>query len=125
MNKLHVNNARMGQFIEIIVSQVRENLSERSDNILKAWQETIQESVDDEAKFPKLKVSFGSIVDLEASRIDTTLKFAVAYQTTLSQALPDPDQMELSLANATKKLAEIMRDADATVKISKGKGVKP
>jgi len=96
-NKPEVTNARMSQFIVTTVDQVRETLEERSDDILKAWQETVQESVDGGDDFPKLKVAFGTVVDLEANKIETTLRFTCAYKSTISTPIEDPNQTELPL----------------------------
>lgn len=118
MNKLTVNNERMGQFIDTITAQVGEILTERSDDILKAWAETIDEAVSDEADFPKLKVAFGSVVDLEASKIETSIRFTVAYKSSVSTEIPDPNQPDLP---GIKGASVTISTGDIGVEISNGK----
>jgi hypothetical protein len=93
-----VSNERMSAFIETIVNQVREGLHEREDDILKAWHENIEEANANEKKFPPLKIGIASTVDLEAEKIETTVRFTATYQTSISEALPDPNQPELGIS---------------------------
>ncbi len=97
MSKLDITNDRMAQFVETIVAQVRENLTERSEHILKAWQETIAEAVESESDFPKLKLGFATTVDLECSTIETALKFTCSYKSVISTKIPDPNQLTLPI----------------------------
>jgi hypothetical protein len=127
MSKLDVNTDRMDQFIDTIVAQVRENLNERKEDIVKAWQATIAEAVDNEDKFPKLKLSFATVVDLECNKIDTTLGFTTAFKSTISTPLPDPDQPEFDVVtDAVREFHDTLKadGAAVTVEIFKhgGKG---
>lgn len=85
----------MSAFIHTIVKQTGEALFEREDDILKAWQENIQEANDNEDKFPPLKLSIAATVDLEANKVETSVTFTTRYKTTVSEMLPDPNQPEL------------------------------
>ena len=102
MSKLDITNDRMAQFVETITGQVRETLCERSDAILKSWHETIEEAVENEGEFPKLKLGFATIVDLEASEIKTALKYSTAYKCEIVTKLPDPNQPELPIETDSK-----------------------
>lgn len=82
----------MDSFIETINQQVGELLRERSNDILKAWQENIEEAQESEKKFPPLKLAITGTVDIEKSKIETSIKFTATYQSSLSSSLPDPDQ---------------------------------
>lgn len=85
----------MGSFIDTIVNQSREAMMERLDDILRTWHENISESEVNDKKFPPLKISIGGTVDLEAEKIETTVRFSATYQSTISGSLPDPSQPEL------------------------------
>ena len=85
----------MEAFIGTITQQVSELLRERADDILKAWQENIEEAQESEKKFPPLKLAISGTVDLESARIETTLRFTATYQSCLSAMLPDPNQTTL------------------------------
>jgi len=87
----------MEAFIEKICEQVRTAMFERQDDILKAWQENIEEAANNELKFPPLKLGLSATVDIEANKITTTLGFTANYKSALSCQLPDPEQPELSL----------------------------
>ena len=103
MSKLDITNDRMAQFVETITEQVRETLCERSDAILKSWGETIEEAVDNEGDFPKLKLGFATVVDLEANEIKTALKYSTAYKCEITTKLPDPNQPELPIETTNRK----------------------
>ncbi len=90
-----IGNERMDAFCNSIGKQVAELLHERSDDILKAWQESIEEAQNNEDKFPPLKLSIGATVDIEAAKIETALSFTTRYKSTVSSPLPDPNQPEL------------------------------
>ncbi len=95
---------------------------------LKAWQESIYEAGENEVKFPKLKVGMSTTVDLESNKIETTVRFTTTYQTTISTALPDPNQPEIPGLNTAKKAAEKfvnqVKKSGASVEIIAGeKGV--
>lgn len=92
-----ITNERLAAFIETIIVQVKKGLHERSDDILEAWHENIDEAHANEKKFPPLKLSMAATVDIECSKIETTIGFNVTYKTTLSAALPDPNQPELPM----------------------------
>ncbi|MBB5351379.1 hypothetical protein HNR46_001615 [Haloferula luteola] len=85
----------MEAFLDTIADQVREALHERSDDILKAWHENIEEAQENAKDFPPLKVAMSAAVDIEAARIETSISFTAKYQTKLSAPLPDPNQPEL------------------------------
>jgi hypothetical protein len=91
----HISNARMVAFQNQIVKQVRELLFEREEDILKAWQKSIEEAQNNDDKFPPLKLSIGATVDLEAGKIETALAFSTRYKSTISSNLPDPNQPEI------------------------------
>lgn len=90
----HISNERMVAFQNEIVRQVREVLFEREEDILKAWQENIEEAQNNEDKFPPLKLSIAATVDIEAAKIETTLTFTTRYKTSVHSSLPDPNQPE-------------------------------
>lgn len=91
----HISNERMDAFLTTISEQVRTALHERSDDMLKAWHENIEEAQDNEKNFPPLKITMGATVDLEAVTIETTVGFVAKYQTKISARLPDPNQPDL------------------------------
>ena len=93
----NLTNDRMQQFTDIVISQARELLEARADDILKAWNENIEEANANEKNFPPLKITIGATVDLEGARIDSTIRFTATYQSTVSTPLPDPNQTELPL----------------------------
>lgn len=90
-----ISNSRMAEFCNAIVRQTREALFEREEDILKAWHENISEANENEDKFPPLKLSIAATVDLEAGKIETSITFTTRYKTTVSESLPDPNQLEL------------------------------
>lgn len=95
MSTINLSNARMDSFIDTITAQVGELLRERSADILRAWQENIEEAQESEKKFPPLKLAITGMVDLEGSKIETSVRFTATYQSILSATLPDPDQATL------------------------------
>ncbi len=103
MSQLQLSNDRMAQFVETITEQVREAMCDRSDAILKSWDETIAEAVDNEGDFPKLKLGFATVVDLENNEIKTALKYSTAYKCEITTKLPDPNQPELPMETPKKK----------------------
>lgn len=95
MNK-QISNERMAAFIQTIIRQVETQLHERSDNILGAWQENIEEAHNNEKDaLPPLKLSITATVDIEKCSISTQLSFTAKYTSTVSTPLPDPNQPEL------------------------------
>lgn len=90
----HISNERMDAFISTISKQVKTVLQERGDDILKAWHESIQESVDNEDKFPPLKLSLSATIDLEKNQAETQLTFTTRYKSSIAESLPDPNQPE-------------------------------
>jgi len=92
-----ISNERMDAFIATIVKNVRESMSERSDDILKAWHENIEEAQANEKNFPPLKISISATVDLEAAKIETVMRFTTVYQTSTRSPLPDPNQTEFPI----------------------------
>lgn len=95
-----ISNERMDAILETISEQVRYLLFERADDMLRAWHENIEEASENEDKFPPLKLSIASTVDLEASKIESSVTFTTRYKSTLSGELPDPDQMEFQSVKA-------------------------
>lgn len=94
MNKLEVTNDRMDQFCDIIAEQCRELIHARKGDLLKAWQDTIAEAHESEGDFPKLKLAFGTTVDLEGDCIESVIRFTCAYKSAVQATLPDPEQLE-------------------------------
>lgn len=84
----------MTAILATISKQVHTALQERGDDILKAWQESIYEANENEDKFPNLKLSMSATVDLDKSSIETSLTFTTRYKSTISEAIPDPNQPE-------------------------------
>jgi hypothetical protein len=92
-----LSNERMGSFIETIINQARVAMSERAEDMLKAWHENIAEAHENETKFPPLKISISAEVNLEKNRIETTIRFTSTYQSSVSTEIPDPNQPELAM----------------------------
>ena len=90
-----ISSSRMAEFANTIVRQVRESIYERESDILKAWHENISEAMENDDKFPPLKLSIAATVDLEANKIETTVTFTTRYKTTVSETIPDPNQPDL------------------------------
>lgn len=97
MEKLQVNNDRMAQFSATITEQVREILAERGDDILRAFNETVEESQTSESDFPKMKLAFAATVDLETQTIKTDVSWAVRYKQSLMTKIEDPNQTTLAI----------------------------
>lgn len=85
----------MGAFLDTIAEQVRTILFEREADMLHAWHENIEEATASEEKFPPLKLSIAATVDLEAAKVESSLTFTTRYKSTVSGALPDPNQPPL------------------------------
>lgn len=95
MNNI-VSNTRMAAFREEIISQVKELLCEREEDILTAWQSNIEEAHNNaKDKIPPLKLSIGATIDLEDNTISAQLTFTAKYTSTICKVLPDPNQPEL------------------------------
>ena len=92
-----ISNERMDAFIATITAQASEIMAERSGDILKAWHENMQEATDNEDNLPPLKLAIAATVDLEKSRIETSVTFTTRYKTSIAAALPDPNQPELPI----------------------------
>lgn len=92
----------MDQFISSITTQIHTILHEKKDELLKSWNENIEEAQNDEKDFPPLKVGIASSVDLEKSLVTSQVTFLTTYKTKLSEALPDPNQMDLNLSVGAK-----------------------
>lgn len=97
MNQQTQTPERIHDYFSIIIAQLRENMNAREEDILKAWHENIAEAQTNEKKFPPLKLSISATVDLESNKIETSLKFSAVYSSSLSEEIPDPDQMQLIL----------------------------
>lgn len=92
-----ISNARMAQFAGQIVEQVKSLLSDRADDMLKAWHENIQEATDNEKPFPPLAIGISAKIDLEAAKIETSLAFKANYKSTESALIEDPNQTKLDI----------------------------
>jgi len=98
MNKITtIHNDRMQSFIAVILEQTKVALNERMEDMLTAWHENMAEATANEKNLPPLKIGVASTVDLEAAKIETTIRFTVIYQSSLSSPLPDPNQPELPI----------------------------
>jgi len=107
----------MRAFCDTIKSQVSELIDERADDMLEAWQESIAEANDNEAKFPPLKIGIAATVDLEKSVVKTVVSFAVKFQSELVAPLPDPDQPELpGVSPAEKYAADFVKRTQKSMK---------
>lgn len=95
MSQNNITNDRMEAFISTIAKQAAVVMQERADDMLRAWQENIEEAQNNEGKFPVLKLSLSASVDLESARIETSLTFSTRYKCTVSAQLPDPSQPTL------------------------------
>lgn len=118
-----ISNSRMDAFLETIAKQAHEALKERSDDILAAWHENMEEATNNEDKLPPLKLSIAATVDLEANKVETSITFTARYKTTISQQLPDPDQMELpmnGIRSAVEEWVDGIRKSGASVSIEAG-----
>lgn len=113
MSKL--SNERMSAFLETITTQVRTALFEREADILRAWQENIEEAGENEKDFPPLKLCLGATVDLEKNTIETVLSFTVKHQSKISESLPDPDQPEFP---EVKEMAKNLKKAGAKITVN-------
>lgn len=99
-----ISNERMESFLDTIARQAREALTERTEDILRAWHENIEEAQANDDKFPPLKIAIGATVDLEGNKIETAVVFTTRYKSTISEALPDPNQLEIPMVvDAAKK----------------------
>jgi hypothetical protein len=117
MNK--ISNERMSAFLETIISQVRTALFEREFDILKAWQENIEEASENEKDFPPMKLGIGSTVDLEKNTIETVLSFTVKHQSKISEALPDPSQPEFpEVKEMAKAMAKNLKKAGVKITVN-------
>ena len=120
--KMTVSSDRVGQFIDIIADQAREAMHERSDDMLKAWHENIEEAEANEKPFPPLKIGIAAAVDIEAGTIETTVRFTATYQTTIKATMEDPNQLEFP--NLSKEQKAAARFAEGIKKnMKKGESV--
>lgn len=85
----------MAAFIAVIAEQAKVAMSEREEDILKAWHENIEEANANEKPFPPLKIAIAATVDIEKAAIQTAISFTAKYTTTVTSPLPDPNQPEL------------------------------
>lgn len=120
----NMTNERMQAFIDTIVKQTRELLENRADDILRAWNENIEEAHENEKNFPPLKIGISATVDIEAAKIETAIRFTAVYQSTISSALPDPNQLELpGVAGAVQKFKDSIPAGSSVTIESGGKSV--
>jgi len=120
-----VSNDRMDSFIEAILKQARISLHERSDDMLRAWHENIEEAheADEDKEAPPLKLGISATVDLGKNTVSTELKFTVNYKSKISEPLPDPNQPEITGFGAMLTpgdSVEICVDGKSTGGIRKG-----
>lgn len=101
--KMTVSNDRMDVFLDTIADQAWEVMKERSEDMLKAWRENIEEAQANDKNFPPLKLSIGAVVDLDAGTIETTVRFTAIYQSSVKASLDDPNQPELPPFQVGKK----------------------
>lgn len=92
-----ISNGRLKMFCDTILTQAREALYERENDILRAWHENIEEANAAGKDFPPLKLAIGATVDIEANTIETTLRFTAVYQSKISGEIPDPNQLQLPI----------------------------
>ena len=85
----------MAAFIDAITLQAKTVMHEREEDILRAWQENIEEATENEKDFPPLKLGIAATVDIENNAITTELRFTVSYKSKISTELPDPNQMQI------------------------------
>lgn len=78
-------------------------MAARSQDIEKAWMETIEEAQENQEKFPDLKLTFAVVVNLEKEKVETALRFTCAYCSKISETLPDPNQPDLPLGGKEGK----------------------
>ena len=116
-----VGNERMEAFISSIAAQITQSLQARSDDMLAAWNENMEEATANEKNLPPLKLSIGATVDLEKGTIETVLKFTVTYQESLCEKLPDPNQPDLPGVEdeMSRSIEATMREAGIDVKVAK------
>lgn len=117
MKDTKIEKSRLAQFCDTIIMQAREALYDREDDILKAWHENIEEAQQNDKKFPPLKLGISATVDLEESKIETTLRFTAVYQSRIEAEIADPDQQELpGLGKALGKYVEaVIKDNDRKI----------
>lgn len=114
----------MAAFTTAICMQVRELLVEREADILKAWNENIEEAQENEKNFPPLKIGITATVDLEAAKIETAIRFTAVYQSTITSELPDPNQMELpGVADAVQRFRDSIPEGSSVTIESGDKSV--
>ena len=99
--------------------QAREALYDREDDILKAWHENIEEAQQNDKKFPPLKLGITATVDLEESKIETTLRFTAVYQSRIEAEIADPNQPDLPgvIAKSVLKMKKDLAKSGASVSI--------
>ena len=116
-----VGNERMEAFIASITAQITQSLQARSDDMLTAWNENMEEATANEKNLPPRKLSIGATVDLEKGTIETVLKFTVTYQESICEKLPDPNQPDLPGVEdeMRRSIEATMREAGIDVKVAK------
>lgn len=87
------------EYIEKITSHVRELLHERSEKLLEAWQESINDALDEdpEAKIPQLKIGISAAIDINEhpARVSTQISFAARYVSKMSEQIEDKNQLKI------------------------------
>lgn len=119
MKDTKIEKSRLAQFCDTIIMQAREALYDREDDILKAWHENIEEAQQNDKKFPPLKLGISATVDLEESKIETTLRFTAVYQSRIEAEIEDPNQPDLPgvVAKAVINMKRDLAKTGASVSI--------
>ena len=90
-----ISNERMEAFIQTISNHALSLMQERSEDLLKSWNENIVESDANQTPFPPLKIAISATVDIQKAAIETKIRFTSTYQSELKSELPDPSQPSL------------------------------
>ena len=92
------HNELMESIIKDIQSQLKTSMFERMDDMLTAWQDSIEEAqANEEEALPPLKLSMSASANIDKQLVETSLKFAVTYQSKTAHPMPDPNQPELPI----------------------------
>jgi hypothetical protein len=85
--------------IEKITSHVRELLCERREKLIEAWQESINDALeeDPESKIPHLKIGISAAIDINEhpARVTTQISFAARYVSKMSEQMDDKNQLKI------------------------------
>ncbi len=87
-------NQKLNAIAVVAAADLQAFVKEAEDKITEAWNACVEEAQGQETK-PKLKLSFGITLDLDADKMETALTFGVKYKLSADKQIPDPDQMKL------------------------------